>query len=106
MKILSLILIPIIAAALASCSHSRPSESVPPEEAAKLNRKLVRESVVFESGAKDGAVVPEISAPQLRAVLVPERIENNRLIESHREWVLEGDVSLLGIPSEKGVKKK
>ena len=33
------------------------------------------------------------------AQLVEEKIEGNRLIERHREWILEGDVSLLGIPA-------
>ena len=84
------------------CAHSKPvDEEVSPSDAAKFNRKLVRESVVFESGAKEGAVVPEVSAPRLRAMIVPERVENNRLIERHREWILDGEVTLLGIPDEK-----
>ncbi len=89
---------------LASCAHNKPTdETISPENAAKFNRKLVRESVVFEDGARDGAVVPNVSAPRLRAVIVPEHIENNRLSEKHREWILEGDVSLLGIPNEKPI---
>ncbi|MCM0606261.1 MAG: hypothetical protein KA715_09235 [Xanthomonadaceae bacterium] len=106
MKIISLVLIPFCALAFTGCAHTRSQEVVPPDEAARLSRQLVRESVVFETGAKAGAVVPEISAPQLRAVMIPEKIENNRLIEAHREWILEGDVSLLGIPQEKEAKKK
>lgn len=79
------------------CAHVQPQE-VAARDAAKLDRKLVRDAVVFEDGAKDGAVVPEISSPQLRAIMIPERVENNRLIEAHREWVLDGDVAILGIP--------
>ena len=83
---------------LMGCAHT-PAAPVPQAEAAKLDRTLVRDAVVYESGAKDGAVVPEISAPRLRAVWVAERVENNKLIEAHREWLLEGDVSILGIPA-------
>ncbi|MGK5083426.1 hypothetical protein WDW37_08965 [Bdellovibrionota bacterium FG-1] len=68
------------------------------ESRAKLGTDAVQEAVVFEPGTKDGAVVPEISAPSLRAIIVEERIEGNRLIERHREWILEGDVQLIGIP--------
>lgn len=79
------------------CAH-KSADKVSPEQAAKLEQNLVRDAVVFEVGTKDGAVVPEISAPRLRAIWVGERIEGNRLIEAHREWILEGDVTLLGIP--------
>ena len=82
----------------AGCAHGSAS-GVAPEDAAKLDRKLVRDAVVFDPGTKDGAVVPEISAPSLRAMMVPEHVENNRLVEKHREWVLEGDVAILGIPN-------
>jgi hypothetical protein len=81
------------------CAHV-PVGGSSASEAVKLDRKLVRDAVVFEDGAKDGAVVPEISSPQLRAIMIPERVENNRLIEAHREWVLDGDVSILGIPRD------
>jgi hypothetical protein len=90
---------------LMGCAHT-PAATVPQAEAAKLDRNLVRDAVVFESGAKDGAVIPEISAPRLRAVWIPERVENNRLIEAHREWLLEGNVSILGITPSKSEKKK
>lgn len=82
---------------LMGCAHLR-NASETAMEAARLDPVLVRETVVFESGTKDGAIVPEISAPRLRAVWVPERLEGNRLIEAHREWFLEGDVTILGIP--------
>lgn len=88
-----------------ACAHS---QEVPVSEAdaARLNKRLVREAVVFEPGTKEGAVVPDLSAPQLRAIWVPERVENNRLIEAHREWLLEGEVGLLGVPKpQKGVKE-
>lgn len=97
--ILGKLIVMSLAFASAGCAHSKMS-SVSEAEAAKLDRKLVRDSVVYESGTKDGAVVPEISAPGLRAVWVEERREGNRLIEGHREWVLEGDVMILGIPKE------
>lgn len=76
-----------------------------PEQAARIDKKLMKDAVVFEPGTKEGAVVPEISAPSLRAVWVPEKIEGNRLVEAHREWILEGDVSLLGIPNTKAAKR-
>ena len=87
-----------------SCAHALPSP-VLPSDAARIDRHLVRDTVVYEPGAKDGAVIPDVSAPQLRAVMVEERIEGNRLIERHREWILEGDVSLLGIPQLRGKQK-
>jgi hypothetical protein len=89
---------------LTACAHSQPA-TVGPADAARIDRKLVRDTVVYEPGAKDGAVVPDVSAPALRAVMVEEKIEGNRLIERHREWILEGDVSLLGIPENKGKQK-
>ncbi len=79
------------------CAHN-PMNLVPAEEAARIDRALVKETVVYESGAKDGAIVPDLSAPRLRATWVPEHQENGRLIEAHREWALEGDVTILGIP--------
>ena len=30
--------------------------------------------------------------------MVEEKIEGNRLIERHREWLIDGEVQLLGIP--------
>ena len=87
-----------------SCAHG-PANSASPEEAARLDRKLVKETVVYEPNAKEGAVVPDVSAPGLRAIWVEERIEGQRLIEAHREWLLEGDVTLLGIPKTKQVRK-
>lgn len=70
----------------------------------KLSPEVVQGAVTFEPGTKDGAVVPEISSPRLRAIWVPEKIEGNRLIESHREWEMIGEPQLLGIP--KDAKKK
>jgi hypothetical protein len=92
---------------LGACAHSKP-EVVTEEEAARLDPKLVRESVVFETGTRDGAAVPEISAPRLRAVWVPETITDNgkKVVESHREWVLEGDPIILGIPKNSPSKSK
>ena len=90
---------------LTSCAHSK-SDTVTAEDAARIDRKLVRNTVIFEPGAKEGAVVPDVSAPQLRAVIVEERIEGNRLIERHREWLLEGDVALLGVPVAQSKKDK
>ena len=70
----------------------------------KLGPEVVQGAVTFEPGTQDGAIVPDISAPRLRAVMVEEKIEGNRLIERHREWLLDGEPRLLGIPVE--VKKK
>lgn len=95
----------VCAAIGAGCASSKPKE-VTPDQAAKLDRKLVKDAVVYEPGTEQGAIVPEISAPRLHAILVREHIENNRLIETHREWELEGDVSILGIPKKKGDKDK
>lgn len=89
----------LAALSLMSCAHSKV-ETVDPNEASRIDRKLVRDAVVFETGSRDGAVVPEISAPQLRAIIVEEHIDGNRLVERHREWVLEGESVLLGIPKQ------
>lgn len=97
MKIFKQMISLIITISAAGCAHVQTQE-VSARDGAKLDRKLVRDAVVFEDGAKDGAVVPEVSSPQLRAIMVPERVENNRLIEAHREWILDGDVAILGIP--------
>ncbi len=86
------------------CAHNSSFET-DENKALKFDRKLVREAVVFENGTQNGAVVPEISAPRLRALWIPEKKENGRLIEAHREWLLEGDVSILGIPKAEGGKK-
>lgn len=83
---------------LMACAQNRVAG---PNTDAKLDRSLVRDAVVFEAGAKDGAVIPEILAPRLRAIFVEEKIENNRLIEAHREWLLEGEAQILGIPRER-----
>lgn len=97
MKIFIQVISLITTISAVGCAHMQPQE-VAASDAAKLDRKLVRDAVVFEDGAQNGAVVPEISSPQLRATMVPERVENNRLIEAHREWILDGDVTILGIP--------
>ena len=88
----------VAVAVLASgCAHNK-LEKVSAIEAARLDKELIKETVVFEPGTEEGAVIPEISAPRLRARRVPERIENGKLVEAHREWLLEGDVVILGIP--------
>lgn len=90
---------------MSACSHGGAA-GAGREDRAKIEPEVVREAVVFEPGTKDGAVVPEISAPNLRAIIVEEKIDGNRLIERHREWILEGDVQLLGIPkAAKGLHK-
>ena len=81
---------------LLGCSHQAVKNGN--EKRAKLGEDVVQDAVIFEAGTKEGAVVPEISAPRLRAVIVEEKIEGNRLIERHREWIMEGEVQLLGIP--------
>lgn len=88
----------------AGCAHESAIEKEE-KEASRFNRKLVKEAVVFEPGTESNAVVPDISAPRLRAIWIPERVENGKLIEAHREWLLEGDVSILGIPKQQGAKK-
>jgi hypothetical protein len=87
------------------CATSKPPE-VTPDQAAKLDRKLVKEAVIYEPGTEQGAVVPEISAPRLHAIAIPEHIENGRLVEKHREWILEGNVSILGIPKQRAENSK
>jgi hypothetical protein len=89
-------------AAIIGCEGcaTHPVNNVTVDQAAKLDRQLVKDAVVYEPGTESGAVVPEISAPRLRAILVPEHVEGSRLVEAHREWVLEGDVSILGIPKK------
>lgn len=64
----------------------------------KLGSEIVQGAVTFEPGAEVGAVVPEVSAPRPRGIMVEEKIEGNRLIERHREWLIDGEVQLLGIP--------
>lgn len=86
--------------AASACAHKE--QKVDPKDAVRIDPKLTRESVVFEPGSERGAVVPDISAPRLRAIWVEERIENGRLIEAHREWQLEGDVVILGTPLTQG----
>ena len=89
----------MLAGLCGACASARPKD-VSPDQAAKLDRQLIRDAVVFEPGTKDGAIVPEISAPRLRAILVPDTRIGNRLVEKHREWILDGDVSILGIPRD------
>jgi hypothetical protein len=87
----------LMAFAAVGCAH-RQIEKIASPEAARLDQELVKETVVFEPGTEEGAVIPEISAPRLRARKVPEKIEGGKLVEAHREWLLEGDVVILGIP--------
>lgn len=96
MNFISLIWI-LVVLGVSGCAHKAPVP-VSEEEAARLNRSLVREAVVFEPGSEQGAIVPDVSSPRLRAKWIEERRENNHLIEAHREWFLEGDVVLLAIP--------
>ena len=102
MKNMNLIL-GMAALGLAGCAHQQV-DTVPADKASRLDRQLVRDTIVYDPGSKGGAVAPDVSAPRLHALWVEERIEGNRLIEAHREWLLEGDVALLGIPASK-VKK-
>jgi len=96
MKFISIALVLIVSMA-SGCAHKK-TDSVSVEEAARLNRNLVKDAVVFEPGSEQGAIVPDVSSPRLRAVWVDEHRENNKLIEGHRQWILEGDIVLLGIP--------
>lgn len=100
----SLIACSILAVGAGACAAPAVNDATP-EQAARIDRKLVKNAVVFEPGTKEGAVIPEISAPSLRAIWIEEKREGNRLIEAHREWILEGDVSLLGIPKKKAANK-
>ena len=85
---------------VSGCAHKE--QKVDPKDAARIDPKLVRETVVYEPGSERGAVVPDLSAPRLHAIWVEERIENGRLIEAHREWQLEGDVVILGTTQPQG----
>ena len=89
---------------LGACAAPAVNDATP-EQAARIDRKLVKDAVVFEPGTKEGAIIPEISAPSLRAIWVEEKRDGNRLVEAHREWILEGNVSLLGIPKKRAVTK-
>ena len=89
---------------LVGCAHQKV-DTVSEEKASRIDRQLVRETIVFEPGSKLGAVPPDVSAPRLHALWVDERVEGSRLIEAHREWILEGDVSLLSIPAGKDKRK-
>lgn len=85
---------------LSACSHGSTVSGGREGDAnhPTLAPEIVQDAVVFEPGTKDGATVPELSSPSLWAVMVEEKIEGNRLIEKHREWILQGEVQLLGIP--------
>lgn len=101
MKIFKAMSVVAITAALVGCAHGQTS-SVEPEDAAKLDRKLVKDAVVFDPGTKDKAVVPEIAAPGLRAVFVARHLEGPRhLVGEHVDWFLDGDVSILETESQK-----
>jgi hypothetical protein len=92
----SFLFVSLLSLCAVSCAHREAK--VEPKDAARLEPRLVRETVVYGPGAETGAVVPEISAPRLRAEWIREKVENGRLVEAHREWVLEGDVIILGTP--------
>jgi hypothetical protein len=85
---------------IVGCAHQKVSP-VSAQDAARLDRKFVRESIVFEDGTRDGAVVPELSAPGLKARWQDEYIDGNVLHEAHRVWELDGEVSFIGIPKPK-----
>ena len=93
----SFLFVSLLTCCMVSCAHREAK--VDPKDAARLEPQLVRETVVYGPGSEQGAVVPEISAPRLKAEWISERVENGRLIEAHREWLLEGDVVILGMPS-------
>ncbi len=84
---------------VSACAQGRAAGEKP-EASLKLSPEVVQGAVTFEPGTKDGAVVPEISAPRLRAIWVPEKVDGNRLIEAHREWEMQGEPQLLGIPKD------
>ena len=84
---------------MTGCAHGGVAKEKPGVEI-QLGPEVVQGAVTFEPGTQDGAIVPEVSAPRLRAIRVEEKIEGNRLIERHREWVLDGEPRLLGIPVE------
>ncbi len=88
----------VLLVGMGGCAHLPSDQSVPPSEAARLDRSLVRNAVTFDPGTELGAVVPDVSAPSLHAIWVDEHREGNRLVEAHREWLLDGQVLLLGIP--------
>lgn len=85
---------------LVGCAHKNPN-TVSSQDAARLNRELVSQSVVFESGTETGAVVPDLSSPRLTAKWIEAYQEGNLYHEAHRAWILDGDVRILGIPKEK-----
>ena len=87
----------LVLLAMVSCSHTKVDESNS-DGAVKFDRGIMKEAVVYEPGTKEGAVLPDVSAPRLKAIWVPEKVEGNRLVEAHREWLLDGNVTLLGIP--------
>ncbi len=95
----------VLGIGLSACAHTEPNGAVPINEAARLERVLIRNSVTFDPGTEQGAVVPDVSAPSLHAVWVEEHREGNRLIEGHREWLLDGQIVLLGIPKSAPNKK-
>jgi hypothetical protein len=84
---------------ITGCSHGRVAIEAD-AHSVRLGPDVVQGAVIFEPGTKVGAVVPEISAPHLRAIWVAEKVEGTRLIEAHREWQMEGEAQILGIPKE------
>jgi hypothetical protein len=92
----------VVVGLFGACAHQNV-ESVTPEQAVRIDRKLVREAVTFGPGAADGAVIPEVSSPCLHAEMVTEHKEaGGRVwVEKVRKWTLQCDAQILGVPSSK-----
>ena len=82
------------------CAH-KTVDGVSPDQAVRIDRKLVREAVTFGPGAEDGAVIPDVSSPCLHAEIVSEHKEDSGRVwvEKVRKWTLQCDAQILGIPS-------
>ena len=81
------------------CAH-KTVDAVSSDQAARIDRKFIKDSVTYGPGAEDGAVIPEVSSPCLHAEVVPEHLESGGhvLVEKHRQWHLQCDSQILGIP--------
>lgn len=82
------------------CAHQKV-DGVSPDQATRIDRRLVKEAVTFGPGAEDGATIPDVSSPCLHAEVVPEHKEDGGriLVERHRRWQLQCDAQILSIPS-------
>jgi len=94
------LLVVLLAVVSEGCVHKEVG-TVSPDQAARIDRKLVREVVTFGPGANEGAVIPDLSSPCLHADVVPEHKEDGGrvLVEKHRRWHLQCDAQILGIPA-------